>query len=93
MTRRRPLPPMPDPSDPANHPWWNAYDLLDTIRMRARDIAVEAAAARDRFHAGHDPNLDALAEHLRCCDWWGRPDVLAIVAHPATLLPPAEEPR
>ncbi|HUG84032.1 MAG TPA: hypothetical protein VMM13_05680 [Euzebya sp.] len=83
MTRRRPLPPLPDPWDPANDCWWAAYDRLDAIAADARAIADAARTARDRLRAGTTPDLEVLADRLRRWKW--QADSLAIIAHPTLL--------
>ncbi|MDQ3973197.1 MAG: hypothetical protein M3276_02475 [Actinomycetota bacterium] len=75
--RRRSRPALPDPYDAANHPWWDAHDTLDTIAADAATIALAARTAHAQFQAGHDPQLDALAEALG--RWWWRRGSLDVV--------------
>lgn len=72
MTAPKEMPPLPDPSDPANLAWWQTYDRLDAIAEAAMRITLAAHAATHHLRAGHNPDLQLLAEELDQWLWHSR---------------------
>ena len=59
----------PDPYDTAGDPWWRTHDCVEAIAGDAARIAAAARAALVRLRAGHNADLDDLADRLDRWSW------------------------
>lgn len=76
----------PDPYDPAGDLWWPTHDRIEAIASDAARIAEAARVALARLRAGHNPDLDGLADRLDRWRWTR--DSLDLAAQRGVLLDP-----